>query len=511
MKDYEMLNKEFEALIAGRAWQKLFDFMEENMAFLCNTPEIPKRYQALRSVDLSVAASSMPRLIMAWLAFLSGDHARLFMIIQGIEEATLHRVEERSLFYSLRAMIGTMTASKEGMCHAKQSIDVLPQEDSIYLANAKLTYGQLLAGTGQHRHAAEVFASAYAIFYKLQLSFLAAVALVNELLNRYKLGEMTQVIDKCKQVLQMNSSYTDQADNYWDILHLPLGMCCYELNKPSLAIEHLETAKAILDKFAMFHMHGLVELYLFRSYYLLNDKAGMEQVKTQAAANFGHMHYKKMDQLLLMLKIFTLENADSLEAKADIEKVEMEFSDGGVNTNGYIIDALVFLKQRAMGDTIKIEDLKKKLELYKRDGVMPQIQVGLLQLAELYCLKGKQKDAATSLREAIRIYREYGIAAPFYMICSKSIPLIEELDKNLFTALIKGIKRDGIPAGSSILSAREKEIVQMIAKGKTNDEISRQLYISVGTTKWHINNIFGKLEVKNRVQAIEKAKALGEL
>ena len=53
--------------------------------------------------------------------------------------------------------------------------------------------------------------------------------------------------------------------------------------------------------------------------------------------------------------------------------------------------------------------------------------------------------------------------------------------------------------------------MQHIALGKSNDEISKTLFISVGTIKWHINNIFGKLEVKNRVQAIEKAKSLGEI
>lgn len=61
----------------------------------------------------------------------------------------------------------------------------------------------------------------------------------------------------------------------------------------------------------------------------------------------------------------------------------------------------------------------------------------------------------------------------------------------------------------SILSKRELDIMKLIAEGKSNDEMGKELFISVGTIKWHINNIFSKLQVKNRIQAIEKVKKSG--
>jgi DNA-binding NarL/FixJ family response regulator len=52
------------------------------------------------------------------------------------------------------------------------------------------------------------------------------------------------------------------------------------------------------------------------------------------------------------------------------------------------------------------------------------------------------------------------------------------------------------------LSDREMEVLRLMAKGKTNNEISEELYIAERTVKFHINNIFSKLEVGDRTQAV---------
>ena len=59
------------------------------------------------------------------------------------------------------------------------------------------------------------------------------------------------------------------------------------------------------------------------------------------------------------------------------------------------------------------------------------------------------------------------------------------------------------------LSARELEILHLVSQGASNSEIAAQLVLSVGTVKTHIHNIFGKLGVRDRPQAIAKAALLG--
>jgi LuxR family maltose regulon positive regulatory protein len=61
------------------------------------------------------------------------------------------------------------------------------------------------------------------------------------------------------------------------------------------------------------------------------------------------------------------------------------------------------------------------------------------------------------------------------------------------------------------LSARELEVLQLIARGATNQEIAEELVLAVNTVKRHVSNIIAKLETANRTQAVAQARALGLL
>jgi DNA-binding NarL/FixJ family response regulator len=59
------------------------------------------------------------------------------------------------------------------------------------------------------------------------------------------------------------------------------------------------------------------------------------------------------------------------------------------------------------------------------------------------------------------------------------------------------------------LSARERQVLELIARGRTNDQIAEQLALSHGTIRNYASNIFSKLHVTNRSQAIVKARQAG--
>lgn len=61
------------------------------------------------------------------------------------------------------------------------------------------------------------------------------------------------------------------------------------------------------------------------------------------------------------------------------------------------------------------------------------------------------------------------------------------------------------PDSPSNLTAREKEILQLIAQGMTNELIAAKLFISVQTVRNHIKNIYDKLQVHSRAQVVVKA------
>lgn len=64
---------------------------------------------------------------------------------------------------------------------------------------------------------------------------------------------------------------------------------------------------------------------------------------------------------------------------------------------------------------------------------------------------------------------------------------------------------------NDLLTDREREILGGIAEGLTNKQIGEKLFVSENTVKKHINNIYFKLDVNRRTQAIAKAKALNIL
>jgi DNA-binding CsgD family transcriptional regulator len=58
------------------------------------------------------------------------------------------------------------------------------------------------------------------------------------------------------------------------------------------------------------------------------------------------------------------------------------------------------------------------------------------------------------------------------------------------------------------ISKREYDVLELMAKGFSNQEIADKLFVSLNTIKTHSSNLFMKLEVSRRTQAIQKAKEL---
>ena len=57
------------------------------------------------------------------------------------------------------------------------------------------------------------------------------------------------------------------------------------------------------------------------------------------------------------------------------------------------------------------------------------------------------------------------------------------------------------------LTAREHEVLALVALGKTNEEIARRLWLAPGTVRKHLENVYAKLEVHTRTAAV--ARLLG--
>ncbi|MFD8773531.1 response regulator [Streptomyces sp. NPDC056728] len=70
--------------------------------------------------------------------------------------------------------------------------------------------------------------------------------------------------------------------------------------------------------------------------------------------------------------------------------------------------------------------------------------------------------------------------------------------------LVTAVRTPAAPAGEP-LSAREREVLALVAKGTSNKEIARVLFISEATVKTHLTHVYGKLGVKDRAAAVAVA------
>jgi DNA-binding NarL/FixJ family response regulator len=105
-------------------------------------------------------------------------------------------------------------------------------------------------------------------------------------------------------------------------------------------------------------------------------------------------------------------------------------------------------------------------------------------------------------------------------------PLDQEIANQLLLRLLKGPRKEsssplapkrpfGGDRAAAVLPAsltqREAEVLRLIARGHTNRQIARSLFVSVSTVKKHVRSIISKLGVSDRTQAAVKANGLGLL
>jgi len=93
------------------------------------------------------------------------------------------------------------------------------------------------------------------------------------------------------------------------------------------------------------------------------------------------------------------------------------------------------------------------------------------------------------------------------------LPKARQAAPELVDAILDGLRAESgkspLDQLPEPLSEQELRVLDLIVAGKTNREIADELFISVGTAKWHVHNILQKLGVGNRSQAIARARELG--
>lgn len=135
-----------------------------------------------------------------------------------------------------------------------------------------------------------------------------------------------------------------------------------------------------------------------------------------------------------------------------------------------------------------------------------------IQTAAAYEMLGKHREARTLLEQALTEAAPDGLTIPFAENLRFLRPLLEERPQAGLTEQIlalgeaaeRRMAKAGRPAALSGLTAREYEIVELMAQRMSNREIAERLYLSEGSVRQYINQIYGKLQLEGEPRAKRK-------
>ena len=463
----------------------------------------------------SLSAAAMKSRPSLWVAYasalmISGSPDRVEAKLRRAETA-LRGVESdgktRDLegrIAALRAMTAVVSGKLETVLgQTRRSLELLDQDNLAFRTFAALAHAYALQLQGQASEALRAIRDARS---EAQASgnlmcTLAADSSIG--LQQEAENLLHPAADTYRSMLRIVGDPSHMG-NY--TAHLGLARISYEWNDLGAALQHAQQAAGLVAQIECYSpaepLVLLAQLKLARG-----DAAGAAALLEQAAEDARRRGFDGTAPDLIAARVRVLLHRDRTKAAAQLAE------EHGPPT----VIARVRLAQKNPSAAMAILD--PMLAQMETSGPASE-RLCLMVLASLALHAGGKKEAAVQLLGAalklaepggyVRLFLDEG--APMAGLLSDALargPATEYGEKILAAFEPRG------PAGASgwasmeALSRRELEILGLIAKGLSNQEIADRLFISLSTVKGHNLSIFGKLQVQRRAEAIVRARELG--
>ncbi|MGB0955776.1 MAG: LuxR C-terminal-related transcriptional regulator [Panacagrimonas sp.] len=306
----------------------------------------------------------------------------------------------------------------------------------------------------------------------------------------------------------------------------------YESNDLAAAEKLFNRARAVIEECALLDYVAVAFVTIARIY----DDTDRSTLATEALDDAENLAYANLWPRLV--RILAWERVRRCLVQGRVERARVIASRINVEEDALPAGWLTFAED-AEGDVIgglrlaihsgeaksALPDLGREIAAAEQQGrVRRQMRLLLLEAVAQHAL-GADKAALQSLNKALHLGADGGYVRAFldegpkllglmqaaYQALTAESPLQAHLDKLLDAA---GIDRQARAAASRFqvlepLTEREKTILIMLAQGVSNEELARQVFVSKNTIKFHLKNIYSKLAVRSRLQAINAARQMG--
>ncbi|MGE5251886.1 MAG: LuxR C-terminal-related transcriptional regulator, partial [Bacteroidota bacterium] len=338
------------------------------------------------------------------------------------------------------------------------------------------------------------------------LFHLAAAHLANIQVARGELGAARQTHE---QALVEAKSIGEPVSPLVALSHAGIGALRYEWNDLAAAEQHFNEGMAHARLWDQWE--SLVHLTLGRAH--LKQRAGETQAALQILDELNSPPLEGMD---LPLRAYAARLSEPYSASAWLaSNLTEDFLKPKPTSEAYLLDVARLMDSlHARDDALALiqrliqfaEDGGRRHTLIRAKvalamvGDVPEALVQALQLAEPEGYISTFVDEGEPMQNLLRHLLKQSRLEP--RLCAYVERLLGAFEPS---------RRQSMQAGGLIepLSERELEVVRYIAEGLSNHEIASRLYLSPNTLKAHTQNIFVKMGVHSRLQAVNKAKELG--
>jgi LuxR family maltose regulon positive regulatory protein len=326
-------------------------------------------------------------------------------------------------------------------------------------------------------------------------AYMAIASLVNLADVLYLQARLHDAENICKQALKRFGDLPDSRDWHWT-----LARVSFQHNDMDQALQHIEHAveRSAESQEIVVHSRALLQRALI--HHAMNEKR-LAQADLDAA---DHLARGLQDQVILRSairqRVLFAAQAGELENARKWLSTLMEYGEQPFPFYlSYATGRVRFAEGKFKEAESEFESALNSLQ--DADFILVRIEVMVWQAACLGAL-GRTTDGVNVLKHAIKASQTENIIRPFIEAKESLLKLIEKTGRDGVDWVLETLGENGKPAEGPTLTRREREILQLLAVGLSNQEMAERLVIAEGTLKRHIANLYQKLGVHNRTQAI---------
>jgi LuxR family maltose regulon positive regulatory protein len=338
-------------------------------------------------------------------------------------------------------------------------------------------------------------------------------------------GHLDQAVRTCKQGLKLVQEMVGEPPMF-GLIHAELGNLLFERNDLEAALHHLQEGVDLAKPW------GFLEAFVPGYMGLARLKAAQGEWSEAFAVLDELMELGQRNPEAVMPAVEAF-RAKLWAAQGNVESAGMWAETSGLHVDGElsylregesIILVRVLMAQKRWDAAVGL--IGRLLEVTENGGRWGRVIELLILQALALDAQGQSDEALRPLSQALTLGKPQGYVRIFvdegepmahllYRAAAHGITpgytgaLLAALQNLRLAPVGESEVREPISGIIDPLSVRELEVLDCLAEGLSNREIAQQLTISLTTVKTHTRNIYRKLDVNSRTQAVARGKALG--